>query len=324
MHSVRDINHARLNAIMPTLQRMEDDPAFLEGRRHRFDADDPPPPYSSGGSTELPTPDPFPRVANADVDVDELLRKPLNDSEIRMFGWEAAHYRPHHRYNDEFRQEKTRIGEEWGRRDANYKPLYRGPDLIGRPGQQRLDVMIRHSIKKRWERLGVWNPEWGIPARVHSGPKDNETRWKWKWPSRDEEAPFERAVRLHLERQGGWNEAIVLQPSDADHPTDVHVDNREFFITSRPWYVWQLEVAEEEVRLTRDPDPDNYFRARENVTTRWKDKGDWKESWGDLPGWKWRHESPSPEPADPNDMDFTPSEIDAMEEIPPRTPPPKP
>lgn len=117
----------------------------------------------------------------------------------------------------------------------------------------------------------------------------------------------------------------MLQPSGADRPTDVHVDDREFLITSRPWYVWELEVAEEGVRLKRDPiNSEIHHRQRENVTTRWKEKGYWKDSWGDLPGWKWRHESSSPEPADPNDMDFTPSEIDALEEIPPPTPPPKP
>jgi hypothetical protein len=38
-------------------------------------------------------------------------------------------------------------------------------------------------------------------------------------------------------------------------------------------------------------------------------------------GWKWRHESPSPEPADPNDMDFSSSEVDALESIPPPAPP---
>lgn len=204
--------------------------------------------------------------------------------------------------------------------------------------------MSRHSIKQRWERLGVCTPEWGIPGRVHSGPKDELGRlWKWdrerpsvdrkysqqpievqltSWPSPDEEYPDERAVRRHLERQGKWHEALVPKPSEASHSTDIHVDDRESLITSRPWYVWQIEVAEEEVRLRRIPKNfEIYDPARKNVTTRWKEKGYWKESWADLPGWKWKHESPSPEPPDPNDMDLTPSEIDAMEEIPPPTPP---
>ena len=47
-----------------------------------------------------------------------------------------------------------------------------------------------------------------------------------------------------------------------------------------------------------------------------------------VPGWKWRHESPSPEPEDLTplntmDMEFTPSEVDALEAIPAPTPPPE-
>lgn len=89
------------------------------------------------------------------------------------------------------------------------------------------------------------------------------------------------------------------------------------------------------MRLQRNPErTETYIRARANVTARWKEKGFWKDSWSnnlpqskdwrDLPGWKWRHESASPEPPDPDDMEFTPSEIDAMEAIRPPTPPPPP
>lgn len=50
--------------------------------------------------------------------------------------------------------------------------------------------------------------------------------------------------------------------------------------------------------------------------------------WGQpVLGWKWRHESPSPEPQDltaliTDEMDFTPSEVDALEAIPASSPPP--
>lgn len=45
-----------------------------------------------------------------------------------------------------------------------------------------------------------------------------------------------------------------------------------------------------------------------------------------VPGWKWRHESPSPElesltPLNTLDMDFSTSEVDALEAILPPTPP---
>jgi hypothetical protein len=239
LHSIHAINPAPLNAIMPRLQQMADDPAFPERRRHRFNEDDPPPPYSSGSTTELPTPTPFPPVADNDVDVDELLRKPLNDEEINWFGGKVRYYRPHHRYYDEFSQERRRIDREWGRRDESFKRVYRGPDLTGLSGQQRLRIMIRHSIKKRWERLGVWNPEWRIPTYIDGGHTDTAGNWAWKWdreqsytgreddyqryemrmvswPSREEELPDERAVRLHLERQGVWTETHGPQPLETD------------------------------------------------------------------------------------------------------------
>jgi hypothetical protein len=326
---------------------MEEDPAFLEHGRHRFDTSDPPPPYSSGSVTRPPTPDPF-RPAPNGISLDELLRKPLSREEIHLL-IRVGLPRPHHRYNDEFNQEKDRIEHEYCRRDKNYKPLYHGPDLTGRAGQQRLRIMIRHSIKKRWERLGVWQPEWGIPRCVHYRAKDDPGDWDWKrdrdmsdaerkynslppeakmasWPMLDEEYPSERAVRLYLKEKGEWDETLdPQQPPVAESSTWSPVADHRYLITARPWFMWHIEIEEEELRLRRDPNCSDYWHpARNNVTTRWKEKGHWKDSWGDEPGWKWRHESPSPEPPDPSCMEFTPSEIDALEEIPPPTPRPAP
>ncbi|EHY60965.1 uncharacterized protein HMPREF1120_08907, partial [Exophiala dermatitidis NIH/UT8656] len=338
LHTVYDINPARLNSIMPALQWMEDDPAFLEHRERRFERDDPPPPYSSRSTTREPTPGPFPQT-QGDIDFAELLRQPLSDHEIDLIRYTFRHsgYGPGDRYNDEEGQEKERIDRAWGRRDANYVPLYRGPDLIGRPGQQREYIMIRHSIKKRWQQLGVWNPAWGVPTGEFGGfgNDDGPKSWPW-WDSRDKETPESRAIRRYLLKQAHGNETLTPHPPEADGIAEVPVDDDESPITSRPWFTWALEVAEEEVRLRRNPDrTETYISARANVTARWKEKGWWKDSWSnnlprdsewrDLPGWKWKYESPSPEPPDPNDMDFTPSEIDAMEAIrlPTPSPPPK-
>jgi len=108
LHSLHDFNPARLNAIMPTLQRMHDDLTFPEHRRHRFDQDDPSPPYSPHRTTRLPTPNPFPPAVD-DIDIDELLRKPLSDFEINVIRGRVEQYYPGDRYNDEVRQGKERI-----------------------------------------------------------------------------------------------------------------------------------------------------------------------------------------------------------------------
>jgi len=105
------INPMRLNQIMPTLQQMED-PTFLKRQRHHFNNDyDPPPPYPSGSTTQLPTPN----LVN-DVDIDELLHKPFSDEAIHLPRQHRWKYHPHRRYNDEVRQEHARIHREtlWG------------------------------------------------------------------------------------------------------------------------------------------------------------------------------------------------------------------
>jgi hypothetical protein len=349
LHSVYGMNPARFTAVASTLQRMEDDPEALERSRRRFDFEDPPPPYSSGTATEPPTPILRPQLNEHETE--ELLRRPLDYEELFWFRKDFRGFFPETPFESESRQESKRIHREWVKRDQPFRPLYRGPDLIGRAGNQREKVMIRHSIKMRWERLGLWNPKWGIPGRVNRGPNDDERMWHWgwlvhprktgnyhnqpwdvqqtSWPPQDEEDPDERAIRQHLERKGEW----MAHPSAPSHAADVDVDaySRESLITSRPWYLWKLEVEEEAIRLARPLHTvlRDREKAAKTVTARWKAQGDWKESWVEydsdnrrlLPGWKWRHESPSPEPADPNEMDFSPSEIDALESIPPPTPP---
>ncbi|KAK6366497.1 hypothetical protein LTS17_010583 [Exophiala oligosperma] len=337
-HTVHDINPARLNSIMPILQQMADDPAFLEYRERRFEQDDPPWPYSSRSTTRESTPGPFDQP-RGQINLAELLGLPLSSLEIdiirrrfRLGGYDAVD-----RYNDEVRLEQERICKASRRRDENYTPLYRGPDLVGTRGLQRLHIMIRHSIKKRWQQLGVWDPEWEVPTSKlgEFGESRGPVHWPW-CNSRDKVSLESRAVRRYLQKKAARdeNETLMPQPVQADGIAEVpEVDDHESPITSRPWFLWALEVTEEEVRLRRNPERlGTYVPARANVTARWKEKGYWKDSWSnnlpqyfdwrDSPGWKWRHESPSPEPPDPNDMDFTPSEVDALEAIPPPTPSP--
>lgn len=133
-----------------------------------------------------------------------------------------------------------------------------------------------------------------------------------------------RAVRLLFEDKGQWGDRFGPEVEENNQESDA--DPRASLITTPPWFRWGLEVEEEGIRLARAKDdyyPD-YERAKKNVRARWRSQGDWKDTWGDTPGWKWRHESPSQEPEDPNDLDFSPSEIDALDAIAPLTPPPPP
>jgi len=47
-------------------------------------------------------------------------------------------------------------------------------------GWRRHGVVVRHNIKRRWEKIGVWNPEWGFPGRK-SQFNDKAYKWRWRW-----------------------------------------------------------------------------------------------------------------------------------------------
>jgi hypothetical protein len=100
----------------------------------------------------------------------------------------------------------------------------------------------------------------------------------------------------------------------------------------RSWFVYRLEILEEFQRFDRPSKLIKpYFEhdyAQRDVTDWQRQRGDWSTEWEarddwQWPGWKWRHESPEP------GLDFegmtldevleelTPSEVDALEVIPP-------
>lgn len=317
-----DITPAHLDSVMPILQRIQDDLAALEDRGICFERKFPPRDYVSFSATRGSIPKPVgPDLA--DIDLDGLLRKPLSDQEIEVIQSHMSINQPFHRYSAEQRQESERISRAWKRGDEQ-----------SRAKNLTMRIMIRHTIKKRWTCLGVWDPKTGVPDGVFWGPRS----WPW-WDSALEykENPEGCAIRLYLQRKRSREDNLALQALGDHGLANVQSDDGGSPIASRPWFVWEMDVAEEQAKLLRNPKmsfDEAYELARASVTTKWQDL--WKESWSDkisrdgsgvwthYPGWKWRHESPSPEPPDPNDMEFTPSEVDALEAISHPTPPPQP
>ncbi|KAK4171127.1 hypothetical protein QBC36DRAFT_295652, partial [Triangularia setosa] len=78
----------------------------------------------------------------------------------------------------------------------------------------------------------------------------------------------------------------------------------EAFLISRPWFIFQIEVAEEKMsygRLSVEDKRRYPYSAQNQVIKWWKERGDWRDefnrgSW--VTAWKWQHESPSPEQED--------------------------
>ncbi|PHH88174.1 hypothetical protein CDD83_7875 [Cordyceps sp. RAO-2017] len=261
------------------------------------------------------------------VALDEArLAEPLNAEELyvlqSMLESQYHAYQPGVRYLQEAEEEK-RYMQLLREESDKHRDL-----LLGRAGEQREMVLSRHRIKKRWQSLGVWNPDWGIPGRVNEGPQDNAANWKWKWQG---DTPFNGIERSGVNPEHPNSRAIQLRqglrrgqrgplPPRHNLTADTTQSAAESFIISRPWYTYMVDIEDEETRSFRLQE--HYVQSvyEETVAERWRESGDW-DPWGrgTLPGWKWRHESPSPEPESLSEIELTPSEIDAMDAIaPPR------
>ncbi|KAI0118160.1 hypothetical protein GGR51DRAFT_498329 [Nemania sp. FL0031] len=337
---------------VPTLEQLAANPNHLNSSlNNRFERDDPPP-YVSSSESEGEEALHHPILAlsreAALEKFKDLLSKPLNDNETQSLMETLDRigvYSPGERYLLEAKREHYRVSDFWrssfwtdGSANSHVHDLLKGPR-----GYERRDVIVRHNIRKRWQRLGIWNPEWGIPilgiwnhefwnpdwgipSRVNKQPNDNIKDWKWKWqsptdpPPSDPRHPISRAVQLRKNLAYGEH---APPPPRSHLRDDSSASEAESFIISRPWFIFEIEKFEFRERDRRIPVEQSGFSnpGEDGETTkRWKERGDW------FPTWKWRHESPSPEPEDltplnTDAMDFTPSEVDALETIPPTSPP---
>lgn len=324
------------NYAIPVLEAYAENDYLRNCAYRRFERDEPPP-YTS--STESGEPDDGdltpPRKGPLPEDLRAIMERPIEDIEFRritdeLYGFVTA--------RECYYAEVTRE-EDWL---LNYRP-FETAIFTGSDGIRRLGVMARHSVKRRWEKLGIWNPEWGFPGR-NMRPGDYIRKWRWRWQQHDvddsgsgdvkgptAEELVARALRLRQNLRRGEKAPAI--PRSHLEP-DATAFEAESFLISRPWFVFRLEVAEECERYRRLSFDDQRRYPRVNskqVIEWWKERGDWREEFDRtewVTSWKWRHESPSPEPEDLTpianlkdrpmktaDIDFTPSEIDDLETI---------
>ena len=349
------IDRALRGEALPALERLAESSSLRDRALRRFDRDEPPP-YVSSTEEEDDMPHPVlgPIDSAMSDELNRLLDAPLNDDELdgvaRQLEGSSYIYDPGRRYAREAEIEKERI-HEWAKFEASPGTrdyfVQLGPARKGRAGHERGNIIARHNIKRRWEKLGVWNPEWGIPENKNNiQPNDDASKWKWRWQHGNASAewcnglktmalnpkhPITRAIRL---REGLRRSQHVPVSPRSHLQGDVSASQAESFLISRPWFTYIVEITEEEERYDRIPWKQKrlYKSASMYVEERWKENSDWKVGWRDrfgnkLVGWKWRHESPSPEPEDLVGLDnlatfeLTPSEVDALEAVPPPSPP---
>lgn len=343
---------AMRNEAVPALERLAENDPLREHSLRRFDRDDPPPCTSS-------TEDDYEEedVPPAD-EITRILNEPLTDKEFKLVAhrldWQLD---PGPRYNLELEFELERLDRSARDCTENTRKyfLQYGSAQDNRAGHARTNILARRNVKRRWQKLGVWNPAWGIPGREDNPlPKEDEGAWKWPWqhddavaetgsrrrtegqPASAARSPRHAVIRA-LELRRGMRQTDHSPVIPRSHlGKDASASQAESFITSRPWFMFEVEnkeMTERRFRVSTDA-----WRAYSNtaqppsVAGLWMERGEWKEEWPAnyrtrLIGWKWRHESPSPEPEDHTRLDdpaleLTPSEIDALEAVRPPTPPP--
>ncbi|KAJ2893219.1 hypothetical protein MKZ38_008909 [Zalerion maritima] len=307
-------------------QHMDENPELLERIRNaRFDTDDPPPyrtatEANNEGLAFIPTW----AQDNFRAEVQDVLSKPLSDAEFQR--WvdcvdSRDAYNPINRYNMEADHAHLKL-----RSDRKFASVLTS-DL-------HFAIAVRHIIKQRWQKLGVWNSEWDIPEEVKILP--NMRQWRWSWQRhevksknsfddrRDEDHPNYRAAQT-------WRDQLRdrgrLPPRSKLSAEGISAQQAEAWLISRPWYLYLLEAEDESVRQDRiraGQYQDFYEQDHDKVVKeRWAEKGEWAREWGSMLGWTWLHESPLPSEAEFNVADLTPSEADAWEGLPAPTAPPK-
>ena len=311
----------------------------------RFERDDPPPYVSSTESSEHGDADftMAPWSLQLPEDLQAIMKRPLDDDEVEHLSFllERVVY-PDDFYYSEAMREEIRF-------DRHYTGRPKLPAFKGLNGSRRTGVIVRHNVKHRWEKLGVWNAAWGFAGR-QAQPRDDYNKWTWWWwpPAKldmgddatqgvrvyqDARELVARAVRLRQNLRRGEHAPVI--PRSRLRQDTTTLAEAETFLISRPWFLFQIEIAEERERYRRLSMEDQIkypYSAQNQVIKWWKERGDWRDEFNRrdwVTAWKWRHESPSPEPEDmapldrmedgPLDvaaeMEFTPSEIDELETI---------
>jgi hypothetical protein len=266
------IHNALRNEALPELERLADNERLRDRAVRRFDRDEPPPYVSSTeDEDEFGSGPPLGFEGGALLDeFADLITPPLTDAERDWVATDLSYtrktYIPGERYHKEALVEAERVRNLCFKLRPANAAVEGLLDFWGRAGQERLNIIVRRNIKRRWQKLGVWNPRWGIPGRHNStNPDDDKSKWKWRWQDGDDAAewtmsttptatnphhPITRALMLRRGLRRGEHTPVLPRPR---LPPDAPASQAESFIIARPWFIFQAEFLEERQRFHRIP-----------------------------------------------------------------------
>lgn len=149
------------------------------------------------------SPEPTPPNMLSLAEIDRILEPPLSSDELETLVGDIvrrAFYTPENRYADEAAAERGRLDRL---RIIDHFPQKAKEWLQPRGrliGVQRRNIVTRHNIKRRWQKLGIWNPEWGIPGgNFDVIPQPNDEPMNWAWAGTGPDPPLHFTAGPYLE-----------------------------------------------------------------------------------------------------------------------------
>lgn len=238
--------------------------------------------------------------------------------------------KPERRYNAEKSLEMTRI-DSFKEKDEQCSRETR--EWLAAMDRSKQEALTRHFIRRRWEAMGVWcNRRW----KLKPSP---DTMWEWPWlPSRrDPRSGILRLTRLALRecgilRSGRYGELMQDKASNQTPQSFWSHVEADDFISSRPWFAFEIECVVEDTRRWKLPAEAKELlptEASDFIRRQWMEKGIWNDEWssqgsqqeGVFVGWRWKKETAEPQQADMTElngkyeMDFTESESEEMRRV---------
>ncbi|PFH56347.1 hypothetical protein XA68_16699 [Ophiocordyceps unilateralis] len=204
------LRDALRNQVFPVIEALAANENARSRSLRRFERDDPPSYTSSTESEELDVASLMqPRGRPLSEESRAIIERPLSDNEIKETACNMQTIlTPCHLYYTECKLEEDRL----------FSYRCENEILRGEKGARRYGVLVRHYIKHRWEKLGIWNSEWGFPGRnVQSN--DFPGSWRWRWQQQafddfsakaDRKQLVERALRLRQNLSRGESVPVAL------------------------------------------------------------------------------------------------------------------
>lgn len=265
-----------------------------------------------------PTGDPLP------LEVAEIFDAPLTYSELVEWNSQMRMLRhPGYRYAYEYCIELGRVRRVL---QASRAKMSAHATLL-RLQKEREPIAIRYRIRKRWQELGIWNSNWDIPYHhprtFTANPYNEQAEWKWRWETEKVHEPDFWVKH----RDQGSDASFNLGISPTKVAEGASMREAEAFIVSRPWLIYEMHKAENEIRFKRVPDELRTGIGRadaprgDQVRRRWEERGQWNDSWDEpgikeqsiQPGWTWRDETPEPEPEPLDFFQFDTADFSELE-----------